>query len=1010
MARKRFTFFRAFQVLFLKPARGMKRRSLRLSLFLFWAVSISFFAVNVQAESASNLANIGAKNYRVGIDKVEKVAVSGRNSAISNQPQDGKELELLARQRYAAGEFAEAAKYWQQAVSAFEVKGDWLNQAIALSNLSLTYQQFGRWEEANSAIAKSLSLLPLESKATSPAELKAIAQTLDIQANGQWEQGQVNLALKTAQQATNIYVKLKDDLGWKRSLIAQVKTLQELGLYEQACQALIPVVEVENPGLFAIPDKPCEQFSQKIVNQKEATLRLPLDASLNNLQLTGNRLLGDVFRQLGYLQKSQDLLEKVDRVITQEKYPQAKALVLLSLGNTYQAFGNRNRFLADSQENNQKDYYQLATDSYRKAVDAAADASLVKVQAQLNLLSLLVDSKRGVGVNLKEAKELRLQILFQLSQLSKLLPSRQIIYAEISLVKSLVSLKNAELKTASNLANSHAEKTEKLSNYCLLNSSIVPESVAESVSVNTEAVSWREIVELGAKAVKLARESGDLRATAYALGTLGGVYEKNQQWFEAQKCTEKALLVSQNVQLNSPDIAYQWQWQLGRIRWHREAKDIPGAIAAYTAAFNTLQSVRNDLVPISRDGQFDFRDRIEPVYRELVDLLLQGEEPSPDNLKQARNVIEALQVAELDNFFRDACVPIKTKQIDGIDRTAAVIYPIILEDRLEVIVSLPNQLLRHRSSDAPRKKVEDFVKKLQDELSEAGERAEVPKLSKIFYEWLIEPFNKYLKQYPDLKTLVFVLDGSLRNIPMSVLYDYDEITQKGNYLIENYVIAVAPGLQLISPNFWQAERLKVLIAGLSEERQFPGRTPFPALKYVEQELGNIQKEVPSSEKPLINQDFLKNSLKNQINSLRSSVVHIATHGEFSSEPEQTFIVAYDDVIQSKELSDILSGRRASEGSSIELLVLSGCKTAKGDPRAVLGLAGVAVRSGARSTLATLWYVDDESTAELMVQFYNELKKPNVSKAEALRQAQLSLLAKQPDSYYWAPFVMLGNWL
>jgi tetratricopeptide (TPR) repeat protein len=286
-------------------------------------------------------------------------------------------------------------------------------------------------------------------------------------------------------------------------------------------------------------------LSQKIVHQKEATLRLPLDASLNNIQLTGTRLLGDVFRQLGYLQKSQDLLEKVERVITQEKYPQAKALVLLSLGNTYQAFGNRNRFLADSQENNQKDYYQLATDSYRKAVEEAADASLVKVQAQLNLLSLLVDSKRGVGVNFKEAKELRLQILSQLSQLSKLLPTRQIIYAENSLVKSLVSLKNAELKTASNLANSNAEKTEKLSNYCLLNSSIVPESVAESVSVNTEAVSWREIVELGAKAVKLARELGDLRATAYALGTLGGVYEENQQWFEAQKCTEKALLLSQ---------------------------------------------------------------------------------------------------------------------------------------------------------------------------------------------------------------------------------------------------------------------------------------------------------------------------------------------------------------------------------------------------------------------------------------------------------------------------------
>jgi len=573
-------------------------------------------------------------------------------------------------------------------------------------------------------------------------------------------------------------------------------------------------------------------------------------------------------------------------------------------------------------------------------------------------------------------------------------------------MKGLANLKKEELKATNNLPNLRTQKAELLSNYCLLDSSTVPESLSQ----NTQALSWGEIVNQGGKAVKLGRDLGDLRTTAYALGNLGEIYEQNKQWLEAQQCTEQALLLSQDVQLNSPDLSYQWQWQLGRIRRNREEKDIQGAIAAYTAAFNTLQSVRNDLVPISRDGQFDFRDRIEPVYRELVDLLLQGEEPSPDNLKQARNVIEALQVAELDNFFRDACVPIKTKQIDGIDRTAAVIYPIILEDRLEVIVSLPNQFLHHRSSDAPRKKVEDSVKKLQDELSEAGERAEVPKLSKNFYEWLIEPFNKSLKQYPDLKTLVFVLDGSLRNIPMGVLYDYDEVTQKGNYLIENYAIAVAPGLQLISPNFWQAERLKVLIAGLSEERQFPGTTPFPALKYVEQELGNIQKEVPSSEKPLINQDFLKTSLKNQINSLRSSVVHIATHGEFSSDPEQTFIVAYDDVIQSKELSDILSGRRASEGNSIELLVLSGCKTAKGDPRAALGLAGVAVRSGARSTLATLWYVDDESTAELMVQFYNELKKPNVSKAEALRQAQLSLLAKQPDSYYWAPFVMLGNWL
>ncbi|MCC3445304.1 MAG: tetratricopeptide repeat protein, partial [Microcoleus sp. PH2017_03_ELD_O_A] len=120
-------------------------------------------------------------------------------SATALQQREGSESEKLARERYAAGEFEEAAKYWQQAVAAFEVKGDWLNQAIALSNLSLTYQQFGRWQEAEKAIEKSLSLLPQESRANLPAELRAIAQTLDIKGNGLSDRGQVNIALKSWQ-------------------------------------------------------------------------------------------------------------------------------------------------------------------------------------------------------------------------------------------------------------------------------------------------------------------------------------------------------------------------------------------------------------------------------------------------------------------------------------------------------------------------------------------------------------------------------------------------------------------------------------------------------------------------------------------------------------------------------------------------------------------------------------------------------------------------------------------
>ncbi|MEG4202683.1 CHAT domain-containing protein [Microcoleus sp. Pol7_A1] len=975
----------------MKPARLRWGRSLRLFTILFVAVVLALFAANVKAQSGLQLEKSGVSNSLISLEKVDEFSVIAGNTGIGNQPRSPQEWEDLARRSYAAGEFPEAAKYWRQAVAGFEVGGDWLNQAIALGNLSLTYQQLGRWEEANSAIAKSRSLLPEESKVKSLVELKALGQILDIQSNGQWEQGQANLALQTGQEATKIYVKLKDNLGWKRSLIAQVKTLQALGLYQQACQEIIPVVESNNLENFAIPSQDCQQFiTEKLAAIKESVKR-PSNPTLKNIQITGARLLGDVLRQLGYLNESQELLEQVDRVVTQQEYPQQKALVLLSLGDTYQALGNRNKFLSESNEH--KKYYQKAIDSYRKSVNVAANNFFVKVQAQLNLLSLLVDPKIGLAIDLNESQEVRLQILSQLSQLP---PSHKIVYAEVSLMNSLVRLKQEELKIASNVSNSSGEISEKLSNYCLPNSSIV----AESLSGNRSSVSEREIVELGAKAIELARDLGDSRAKSYALGNLGKVYEGNQRWLEAQQCTEQALLLSQNVQLNAPDLAYQWQWQLGRIRWN-EARDVKGAIAAYTAAFNTLQSVRNDLVPISRDGQFDFRDKIEPVYRELVDLLLQGNEPSQENLKQARNVIEALQVAELDNFFREACIQPQEVNIDNIDKESAVIYPIILKNSLEVIIKLPGlEELKHYRTKIDSNIVTDALIKLREKIVDT-EQSKIEELKTSLhniYTWLLRPAKTDLDKN-NVQTLVFVLDGELRNIPMAALYD------GSRYLIESYSLVLAPGLKLIDARQFKLENIKILTAGISEARQ-----NFPPLPNVEKELKEIQSQVSSI--VLLNSEFIDSSLRAKINSNESPIVHLATHGKFSSNAEDTFIINWDKRININELNQLLKSRNEKQSKPIELLVLSACQTAAGDNRATLGLAGVAVRAGARSTLASLWNIPDDSTSVLMKQFYQELLTNKRTKAEALRQAQLFLLKNSSynNPKIWSPYILVGNWL
>jgi CHAT domain-containing protein len=246
---------------------------------------------------------------------------------------------------------------------------------------------------------------------------------------------------------------------------------------------------------------------------------------------------------------------------------------------------------------------------------------------------------------------------------------------------------------------------------------------------------------------------------------------------------------------------------------------------------------------------------------------------------------------------------------------------------------------------------------------------------------------------------VFVLDGALRNVPMAALYDGQ------HYLIEKFSVALTPGLQLLNPRPLEQKKLQVLTAGLTEARN--GLTALPNVK---NEVSQIQSYAPGV--VLLDQTFTAQQLQKEIGLLSFPIVHLATHGEFSSDPNKTFIAAWDQKIKVNQLDQLLRTREKSQIDAIELLVLSACETATGDKRAALGLAGVAIRAGARSTIASLWSLDDESSAVLMGQLYRELAQTKGNKANALRNAQLSLLQnpqyRQPR--YWAPYVLIGNWL
>jgi CHAT domain-containing protein len=271
-------------------------------------------------------------------------------------------------------------------------------------------------------------------------------------------------------------------------------------------------------------------------------------------------------------------------------------------------------------------------------------------------------------------------------------------------------------------------------------------------------------------------------------------------------------------------------------------------------------------------------------------------------------------------------------------------------------------------------------------------------LAQDLYSWIIPPALETKLHNSGVKTLVFVLDGPLRNLPMAVLHDGK------NYLGSSYGIAVAPGLQLLEPQQQVGKYDRVLLAGLTK-----GRDGFSDLNNVDRELKSIGSKF--NHLLLLDQKFTRRSLEEAISSSSFSIVHLATHGQFSSQAEDTFLLTSDGRVRVNEFDRILKQTRHRGRDSLHLLVLSACQTAAGDDKAILGLAGMAIKSGASSTLATLWPVSDEATADFMKEFYRVFAAGSVSKAEALRQAQQVLMANPSyqHPYFWSAYSLVGNW-
>jgi len=506
--------------------------------------------------------------------------------------------------------------------------------------------------------------------------------------------------------------------------------------------------------------------------------------------------------------------------------------------------------------------------------------------------------------------------------------------------------------------------------------------------------------EILSEAGTLADNLGDRRTSSYAWGSLGKLYEDERRYEEALQLTRRATFAAQ--QINAPESLYRWEWQTGRLL--TKTGSIDDAIGAYRRAVRTLQSIRPELSASYGGRQTSFRETMGPVYFELVDLLLQRASSLQDPkqvgpyLIEARESVELFKAAELRDYFRDDCVDTalsKVTQLDVLAKSAAVLYPIVLPDRIELLVSLPTGLKRV-SIPVGMETLTQEVRQFRRRLEKRTTREYLPHAQKL-YEWLIRPLEADLASFP-IDTLVFVPDGALRTIPMAALHDGKQ------FLVAKYAIGITPSLNLTDPRPIKRDNMKVLAVGVTEAVQ-----GFPALPNVLAELQALHTLLGSE--TLVDKEFLAANLEKKLKDEQFTIVHVASHGEFGNEVDKTFLLTFDDKLSLDRLNQMVGVFRFRD-EPLELLTLSACDTAAGDDRAALGLAGMAIKAGARSALATLWNINDEASVDLVIDFYRELKKPSVSRATALQRAQIKMLENPRYEHpgFWSPFLLINNWL
>ncbi len=365
--------------------------------------------------------------------------------------------------------------------------------------------------------------------------------------------------------------------------------------------------------------------------------------------------------------------------------------------------------------------------------------------------------------------------------------------------------------------------------------------------------------------------------------------------------------------------------------------------------------------------------------------------------------------------------------LDGKTEKAAILQIAAIDDKAHLFLTLPSLNL-HEEVSVNKTELAQLV---FDTLQLIEQRSpDAPTKLKALYDVLFAPVRDALDK-SDVEVVMLNLNGFLRYVPFAALFDGEE------YLVQNFAFSLYT--TTIPTQFSEGARERGKTAGFGVTAAHPGFSPLPGVRHeLETIFGNANAEGVLQGPTALDGSFDEKSLKLALLK-KPAILHIASHFNLKPGQENDSFLLLGDGSHLK-LSEIRK-QRALSFKGIDLVTLSACQTALGggDGSEIEGFGAAAQANGAAAVMASLWPVADDATPILMHDFYQAMIGQGLSKAAALRIAQISMLtgdqasqvtanlergvagrqkkssAETPQAtfahpYFWSPFVLMGNWL